>query len=101
MRFAQRSGYRSLLPPLIVEISRAQRNAGENERRRRREWHRIERRGRKRHDAVFIGARRSPHVTPRTRRAKFFREILQARRQIRIASRNAMSASDDVRPKLR
>src|SRR5947207_15287737 len=86
----------NLSPSPAVEITGAERNAGQDQCRGRREGNRIERRGRKRNDSVFVSPRGLAHITAATRRAKIFSEPFQARGRFCIAARNAVAAPDDV-----
>src|SRR5947209_4399738 len=67
-------GRSELFPSLLVEITGAERHAGQNQRSGRHERDRIERRGRQRNNTMLVRARGAAHITPVARRAKHFRE---------------------------
>ena len=103
MLYGQLSGAsqkRQLLPPLVVQISRAECDAGENQRAGCRKGNRIKRGRRKRNHTSLICARGPANITACPRCAKSLGETFELCRQFRVASWNAVSAANDIGPQL-
>src|SRR4051812_44549206 len=90
-----------LFPSLLLEISGAEGDASHDQRAGGRKRNRIEWSRRQRNDSGFICARGLADVTTVTRGAKPFRKAFHPGRQLRIATRNAVPATHNIRSQLR
>src|ERR1700736_1925399 len=95
-----KSCWNDLTPFFLVEITGAESDPGENERRRGRKRHWIKRRRWKIDNSIFIRPRRASHVATAPRRAESFGESFHSFRQIRIGNWNAVAAPDYIRSQL-
>ncbi len=83
----------ALLVPLFVEVTRAERDADQNERAHGGERHRIERGWREIDNPVLIGAGRLVDIAAVPRRTESHRKFFKAIGQARIGEGNAVAAA--------
>ena len=81
------------LVPLLVEVTRAKRDADQNERAHGGERHRVERGWREIDNAVLIRAGGLADIAAAPRRTKAHRKFLEAIGQTRIGKGNAVAAA--------